>query len=42
VNLADLMILANGWLTATTPADINLSGRADMEDFDILSQDWGK
>jgi hypothetical protein len=42
VNLADLAIVANGWLTAEVPADIDRSGRVDMEDFDILSQDWGK
>jgi hypothetical protein len=42
VNLADLAIVANGWLTAEVPADINRSGRVDLEDFDILSQDWGK
>lgn len=42
VNLADLAIVANGWLTADLPADINRSGRVDLEDFDILSQDWGK
>jgi hypothetical protein len=42
VNLADLVIVANGWLTAEVPADINRSGRVDLEDFGILSQDWGK
>jgi len=42
VNLADLAIVANGWLTAEVPADIDRSGRVDLEDFDILSQDWGK
>ncbi len=42
VNLADLVVVADGWLSSAVPADINRSGRVDLEDFDILSQDWGK
>jgi len=40
VDLTDLRLLAEGWLTSAVPADVDRSGRADMEDFGVLSQDW--
>lgn len=40
VGVADLGILADGWLTNDPAADINVSGNVDLVDFAILSEDW--
>jgi hypothetical protein len=40
VDVADLIIFADQWLTAGTSCDFDSSGKVDFKDFGLLAQNW--
>ena len=42
VDLTDLMLLADAWLTTDSAADLDTSGRVDLGDLNTLNDHWGQ